>query len=517
MASQASPHDRRLRQLRRAALAALVPRRRCRKTPAPPRPGLSGCGCAGALHAEGAVAAKAGLTLWSLREVGSATEFLSRALGSLHSCLIGQDLRATTSSSQAQMPVLMNAGHLPASRAVAFDERARCGFAICCDSAKAEGLSTVTTRFGFVSTYPPTLCGLATFTASLFSELAGSGDGSGRVVSVVDDPQPRAGAEVIGELVAGDPRSARHAAELLLDSDVAIVQHEYGVYGGADGDEILTLFDALTIPSIVVLHTVLSAPTAHQRTVLESIAAAADAVVTMTATARDRLASGYKVDMAKVTVIPHGAPAVRVSRVPTFRSVEPLVLTWGLLGPGKGIEWGIEAMSMLGNLYPAPRYLIAGRTHPKVLLRNGEAYRDQLKQQVHALALTTRVRFDSQYRDSAALADLVNSADVVLLPYDSTDQVTSGVLIEAVAALKPVIATGFPHAIELLKDGAGLLVPHKDPAAIADALRTVLTNRELAAGMAKTAIATAPELLWPAVAQRYRELAARLISDRVAA
>jgi len=160
---------------------------------------------------------------------------------------------------------------------------------------------------------------------------------------------------------------------------------------------------------------------------------------------------------------------------------------------------------------------VAGQTHPKVLLREGEAYRDRLIEQVRRLGLGGAVNFDSQYRHQAALAELVNSADVVLLPYDSTDQVTSGVLIEAVAALKPVIATRFPHAVELLSDGAGLLVPHKDPGAIADALRTLLTRRDIAAGMTKAAGATAPELLWPAVAGRYRDLAERLIRARVAA
>jgi glycosyltransferase involved in cell wall biosynthesis len=375
----------------------------------------------------------------------------------------------------------------------------------------------VTTRFGFVSTYPPTPCGLATFTSSLFSELADARDAVGCVVRIVDTPQPRPGAEVVAELVAGDPAGATRAASALEDSDIAIVQHEYGIYGGVDGDEILGLLDALTIPSIVVLHTVLSAPTTHQRTVLEAVASAADAVVTMTATARDRLAAGYAVDMTKVSVIPHGAPALQPSRMPTFRSVEPTVLTWGLIGPGKGIEWGIAAMSLLGDLYPAPRYHIAGQTHPKVLAREGEAYRKRLKEDVQARRLTGRVSFDSHYRDRAALADLVSAADVVLLPYDSTDQVTSGVLIEAVAALKPVVATRFPHALELLGDGAGLLVPHKDPRAIAEALRTLLTHRELTTGMTKAAVATAPELLWPAVAQRYRALAADLISARVAA
>lgn len=375
----------------------------------------------------------------------------------------------------------------------------------------------MTTRFGFVSTYPPTICGLATFTSALYAELVTSGGGIGRVIRVVETPQPAAGPEVVGELVAGDPGSAGRAAHLLSDCDIAVVQHEYGVYGGPDGDEILQLLAALTVPSVVVLHTVLSAPTAHQQAVLEAVASHADAVVTMTATARDRLAHGYAVDMGKVSVIPHGAPSARSLRAPAFRTVQPTILTWGLIGPGKGIEWGIEAMASLTDLYPAPRYVVAGQTHPKVLLREGEAYRSRLVERVYELSLAATVTFDSHYRHTEALTELVDSADVVLLPYDSTDQVTSGVLIEAVAALKPVIATRFPHAVELLGDGAGLLVPHKDPAAIADALRTLLTHREVAAGMTRAAGATAPELLWPAVAERYRDLAAHLIRARVAA
>jgi glycosyltransferase involved in cell wall biosynthesis len=174
-------------------------------------------------------------------------------------------------------------------------------------------------------------------------------------------------------------------------------------------------------------------------------------------------------------------------------------------------------MASLSDIDPTPRYVVAGQTHPKVLLREGEQYRNRLQERVYGLGLADVVRLDGQYRHAAALAELVDSADVVLLPYDSTDQVTSGVLIEAVAALKPVIATRFPHAVELLGGGAGLLVPHRDPAAIATALRTLLTHRDLAAGMTKAAVATAPELLWPAVAERYRRLADRLIRARVAA
>jgi glycosyltransferase involved in cell wall biosynthesis len=374
----------------------------------------------------------------------------------------------------------------------------------------------VRTRFGFVSTYPPTLCGLATFTSALSAEL-GTGDDVARVVRLVEAAQPRPGAEVVGQWVAGSRDGAAKAARVLNDGDIAIVQHEYGVYGGPDGDEILPLLAAVEIPTVVVLHTVLGTPSAHQREVLEAIAQRADAVVVMTASGYQRLGTGYTLDMGKVSVIPHGASVRSPSRAPIFRSATPVVLTWGLLGPGKGIEWVVEAMASLRDLRPAPRYLVAGQTHPKVLLREGEAYRTRLNQLSGELGLAATVQLDSRYRDGASLAELVRSADVVVLPYDSTDQVTSGVLIEAVAAGKPVIATGFPHAVELLGGGAGLLVPHRDPAAIADALRTVLTQRGRAAQMGKAAAATAPDLLWPAVAERYRELAEGLINAQVAA
>jgi glycosyltransferase involved in cell wall biosynthesis len=376
----------------------------------------------------------------------------------------------------------------------------------------------MSTRFGFVSTFPPTQCGLASFTAALRGALLHSTSDEGWVVGLVDAPALPLGDEVVTQLVAGDAASLNHAAAKLNLCDVAIVQHEYGVYGGDDGSEILHLLDQLRVPCVVVLHTVLIDPTPHQRHVLESVIAKADAVVTMTMTARERLATGYDADMTKVCVIAHGAPALQTTMAePAFRTGQFTVLTWGLLGPGKGIEWGIEAMALLRDLRPMPRYMVAGQTHPKVALREGDAYRDRLREQVRGSELGTWVSFDGHYRSESALASLIRSADVVLLPYDSADQVTSGVLIEAVAAGKPVVATEFPHARELLADGAGMLVPHRDPAAIAAALRSLVTRRDVMTRMAATASATAPRLLWPAIADQYRELTGRLITDRLAA
>jgi glycosyltransferase involved in cell wall biosynthesis len=376
----------------------------------------------------------------------------------------------------------------------------------------------MSTRFGFVGTFPPTQCGLATFTAALRSALLHSTTDEGWVVRLLDESAPRPGEEVVAQLIANDSASLHQAAAQLNLCDVAIMQHEYGVYGGADGSEILHLLDEVRVPCVVVLHTVLTDPTPHQRQVLESVMAKADAVVAMTMTARERLAAGYAVDVAKVCIIAHGAPALETTMAePVFRTGQFTVLTWGLLGPGKGIEWGIEAMAMLRDLAPMPRYLVAGQTHPKVLLHEGDAYRDRLREQVRDADLGSCVTFDGRYRNTGSLASLVRSADVVLLPYDSTEQVTSGVLIEAVAAGKPVVATQFPHAREVLAGGAGLLVPHRDPAAIAAALRSVIGRGDVMTKITAAAAAAAPRLQWPVIADQYRELAGRLITASVAA
>jgi glycosyltransferase involved in cell wall biosynthesis len=370
-------------------------------------------------------------------------------------------------------------------------------------------------RFGFISTYPPTQCGLATFTSALLEALIAESAAEARVARLLDMPQRRGGAEVVADIFTSDPARSIGSVERLNDCDVVIVQHEFGVYGGRDGEDVLRLLAELTVPTIVVLHTVLSDPTPHQREVLEAVIETASAVVTMTVTARDRLAAGYQVERGKVSIIAHGAPEQHDSPAglsAVFRTGQPTVLTWGLLGPGKGIEWGIEALALLHDLRPMPRYVVAGQTHPKVIERQGEAYRDEIRARIHEHGLNGLVTLDGRYREPRSLSELVASADVVLLPYDSTDQVTSGVLIEAVAAGKPVVATCFPHAVELLSGGAGLVVPHRDPAAIAQALRTVLTRPDIAASMSFAAATTSPALRWSVVAEQYRQLAARLIT-----
>lgn len=356
------------------------------------------------------------------------------------------------------------------------------------------------------------MCGLATFSAALADGLAVN-DVAVNVIRIADGTSAR-DPRVIGELENGRQRSVIACSELLNRNDIAVIQHEYGIYGGPDGDEVVEIIRGLQVPSIVVVHTVLKHPTPHQRSVLEAIVDSADQVVVMSGAANDRLCRGYAVDDAKVTTIPHGATVP--TGVPARRTGRPTLLTWGLLGPGKGVERVIDAMVSLRDLPCRPRYLIAGQTHPKVLAADGDAYRVARVEQARHSGVGASVCFDATYRSVSSLNRLAQSATAVVLPYDSTDQVTSGVLVDAIASGRPVVATAFPHAVELLASGAGIVVDHDDPDALVSALRRVLTEPDLVGRMATEARRLAPRMAWSVVGADYLRLAHRLIAERSA-
>jgi polysaccharide biosynthesis protein PslF len=380
---------------------------------------------------------------------------------------------------------------------------------------------TQSRRIGLVSTYPPTKCGIATFGAALVGAFEDDGH---RVDVVCIDDSPNGGSmglPIVARLVNGVSESIRRSATALDRCDMAMVQHEYGIFGGPDGEEVLALLDAINVPTVVILHTVPLEPTPNQRSILIDICGKADRAVVMTETAYERLIELYPVDPGNIQIIAHGAaaPTPRTAgESAKSNATPPDLLTWGLLGPGKGIEHVIDALALLADQGFRPQYTVAGVTHPNVFAQHGDAYRNSLIQRARDAGVADQVRFDATYFSVADLTRFIASSRAVVLPYDSRDQVTSGVLVDAIAAGRPVIATAFPHAVELLESGAGIVVPHADPGGLADAIRVAITDDDALAAMTAVAATLAPALLWSAVADQYLDLCDELCdaTDRVA-
>ncbi|MGZ4680789.1 MAG: glycosyltransferase [Ilumatobacteraceae bacterium] len=357
-----------------------------------------------------------------------------------------------------------------------------------------------------VGTYPPTECGLATYTSNLCAAIGETG-ATARVVRLVDAPES---GELSGEVAALWVRSDAHGIEavfpVLDECDVVMVQHEFGIYPGRDGDAIVELVRRCQRPVVTVLHTVLAHPSGHQADIVDALAKASRKLVVHSEAARWRLMSLHDLDPGAVAVIPHGASS-NLTGTSTVRSPQPLLLTWGLLGPGKGVEHGIEAVAILHGQGFDVRYLISGETHPNVRAREGERYRETLVDLARERGVVDLVDFDPTYRDWPSLRAVVRSASLVLVPYDSRDQVTSGVLVEALAAGKPVVATAFPHAVELSHTGAVAVVDHEAPGQLACVIRGILSNSALYTLMEKAAWKEGARYDWAIVGQQFVALA----------
>jgi glycosyltransferase involved in cell wall biosynthesis len=370
-------------------------------------------------------------------------------------------------------------------------------------------------RTAIVSTYPPRACGIGTFAADLRATLHGV-DGVDRAdfVAIVNEPsrpQRRGLLATVGQGVRGDyVRAARILGR--LDVDVVLLQHEYGIFGGRDGEYVLSFTEELTQPLVVTLHTVLSEPTPHQLTVLSGLCERAELVIVMTDTALRLLVQCGACPEEKIRVVPHGAPArltARASANGAIRSSGPyartddrvMLSTFGLLSPGKGLETVIEALPAMIEQHPEIVYVIAGRTHPDVAHREGEQYRLKLERRVLELDLAEHVELDDRFLTIDELSDLLAATDVFVTPYRNREQIASGALTFAVAAGCAVVSTPYWYAQDILDSGAGRLVPFDDAAALADAVCDYLEQPETLATARAEARRIGSSLAWPAVAE----------------
>ncbi|MDT0632460.1 glycosyltransferase [Rubrivirga sp. S365] len=364
-----------------------------------------------------------------------------------------------------------------------------------------------------LSTYPPRACGLATFARDLRDGLVHAGVTSD-VVSVVrapagDGQRPEVTLEVDQPTRADYTAAGRRVAGGA--ADVVSVQHEFGIFGGAEGRYVLDFIDACDRPVVTTLHTVLPDPPGHYRRALGAVVARSTRVVVMTETARDLLESVYGVPVSKVAVVPHGAPAAPAVPPPGLREElglegRTVLLTFGLLGPSKGIEFAIASLERAVAAQPDLLYVVLGSTHPEIVEREGEAYRERLQAEVAARGLDDHVRFVDRYVDKDELWGWLCAADVYVTPYPGMDQICSGTLSYALAAGLPVVSTPYLHAREVLAGGAGALVPYGDTDAFGEALARYAADPEARAEAAARARAFGETTTWPATGAAYREV-----------
>jgi glycosyltransferase involved in cell wall biosynthesis len=364
----------------------------------------------------------------------------------------------------------------------------------------------------FASTYPPRHCGIATFTQAL-----SSATGEREVVAIhAAGPNLLYPGEVHHRIRREEPGDyARTARDLSRCADVVSIQHEYGIWGGEDGSAVLDFVHALDAPAVTTLHTVLRHPTPNQRAILLELIRASAATVVMSRSAAHVLTGMYGVAATSIDVIPHGVPNLPLVDAGTIKPALELagrevILSFGLIGPGKGLELVIDALPAVVAARPTACYVILGATHPNLLATEGESYRRSLEDRVAVLGMGKHVRFIDRFVGRVELTRWLEGADVFVTPYPNLDQIVSGTLSYAMGAGRAIVSTPYAYASELLDDGRGLLVPPGSPAAWADALIGLLENDELRAAVGRRAYEHSRAMVWSNVAVQYRQLFARV-------
>ena len=364
---------------------------------------------------------------------------------------------------------------------------------------------------GFLSTYPPRECGIATFTQDLVQALKRSRRFKIEVAAVSDRPYDY-GEDVAFQLPQQDRESYEEAARRINRSGVQllVVEHEYGIYGGECGEYLLELFSRIEKPVVSTFHTVLPEPDQKQKAILRTLCEKSAAVVTMASNSAAVLRGVYGADPDKIRVIPHGVPEFDLPPREQLKREAHLegrtvVSTFGLISPGKGLEYGIEAIAEAARKHPDIFYLILGRTHPVVKREFGEAYRRSLEKLVADRGLQKNVGFVDQYLTKEELARYLKLSDIYMTPYLGRDQAVSGTLAYAVGYGRAVVSTPYLYAQEVLADGRGMLAEFRDAGSLAGCIGYLAEHPEEKARMEQKAARYGKAMTWPRVAEQYGE------------
>jgi glycosyltransferase involved in cell wall biosynthesis len=383
---------------------------------------------------------------------------------------------------------------------------------------------TLPNRIAIVGNYLPRHCGIATFTTDLCDAIHGEYASTELLALPVNDTQEGYDypVRVRFELAEENLTSYRQAADFLNFSNVDLVclQHEYGIFGGRAGGHILELLRGLQMPFITTLHTVLREPNADERAVMDEIAKLSDRLIVMSQQSAEILQEVFHVPPEKIDLIPHGIPDLPFTDPNFYKDAfgtegKCVLLTFGLLSPNKGIENVIKALPKILSRHSNVVYMVSGVTHPNVLRREGDKYREYLQNLVQELGVQDQVIFRNRFETPQDLVELIGAADIYITPYKHKAQVVSGTLAYALSAGKAIISTPYLHAIELLDGERGALVPFDDPNAIAEKTIELLDDATARHAMRKRAYLYARDMVWNRAAQKYMKSFENVYNERL--
>ncbi len=374
-------------------------------------------------------------------------------------------------------------------------------------------------RMLFLGSFPPRECGIATFTRDVVASIDERFGTKSEIIAIDEPGETRTyPPEVIARLLMEDKSSYEDIAAIVNahPAEILNIQHEYGLFGGEDGADILTLLDGVSKPVVVSLHTVLPKPTEGHRRVTHAICEKATAVVVLSETGRSILVETYDVDPAKIRVIHHGVPDVpfRATDGPkaSFGVGDRMVIsTFGLISRGKGLEYAIEAMRSIVERHPEALYLILGETHPNIRRSEGESYRHELETLVSSLKLENNVKLVNRYLEFDELIEYLAATDIYLTPYLNPVQIVSGTLAYAVGCGKAIVSTPYLYAKEVLAHHRGFLADFRDAASIARVITALLDDPDLRRSTERRAYRFGRQMTWPQVAAGYGALFAELV------